>query len=133
MIDAQIAQLTLVAPIDGVVTSRSIYPGETASPGVSLMSIADLSTLKLVVYIPETQYGWVRLNAPVEVTVDAYPGRAFPGTVLYIAREAEFTPRNVQTEEERVNLVFAVEIRIENPGGELKPGMPADVAIQTSE
>ncbi len=131
LVDARINQLTLIAPVDGVITTRAIAEGETASPGVSLLTIADLETLKLVVYIPETQIGRVRLSAPVEITVDSYPGEAFEGTIVNIGREAEFTPRNVQTEEERVNLVFAVEIRIDNEGGELKPGMPADVVIET--
>ena len=129
--DAWIGQLTLIAPVDGVITTRAISEGETASPGVSLLTIADLNTLKLVVYIPETQIGRVLLNAPVEITVDSYPGETFEGMVTNIGREAEFTPRNVQTEEERVNLVFAVEIRIDNKGGELKPGMPADVMLET--
>ncbi len=133
LIDARIAQLTLVAPADGVVTTRSIAVGETATPGVPLLTIADLRTLKLIVYIPETQIGRVRLGAPVAVTVDAYPQRRFEGEVVRIGREAEFTPRNVQTEEERVNLVFAVEVRIDNVGGELKPGMPADAVIETED
>jgi HlyD family secretion protein len=126
LIDARIAQLTLVSPIDGVVTTRAIEVGETASPGVPLLTIANLETLKLVVYIPETQLGRIQLNAPVRIRVDAYPGETFEGRVYFISREAEFTPRNVQTEEERVSLVFAVEIRIPNPDGRLKPGMPAD-------
>ncbi len=133
LIDARIAQLTLIAPADGVVTTRSIAPGETATPGVPLLTIADLRTLKLIVYIPETQIGRVRLGAPVAVTVDAYPQRRFEGEVVRIGREAEFTPRNVQTEEERVNLVFAVEIRIDNESGDLKPGMPADATIETDD
>ena len=133
LIDARIAQLTLVAPIDGVVTTRSINVGETATAGVSLLTISDLDTLKLVVYIPETQIGRVRLGAPVGISVDAYPTRTFTGEVVRIGREAEFTPRNVQTEEERVNLVFAVEIRIANEDGALKPGMPADVVIETQD
>ncbi|MBN1121707.1 MAG: efflux RND transporter periplasmic adaptor subunit [Anaerolineae bacterium] len=131
LIDARIAQLTLIAPVDGVITTRAISEGETASPGVSLFTIANLEMLKLVVYIPETQIGRVRLSAPVDITIDSYPGETFEGTVVNIGREAEFTPRNVQTEEERVNLVFAVEIKIDNEGGELKPGMPADVVIET--
>ncbi|HEC21965.1 MAG TPA: HlyD family efflux transporter periplasmic adaptor subunit [Chloroflexi bacterium] len=130
LIDAQISRLTLKAPIDGTVTTRAIAPGETASPGVPLLTIADLSVLKLVVYIPETQIGRVQLGAPVEISVDAYPGETFEGEVTYISREAEFTPRNVQTEEERVNLVFAVEIRIDNTDGRLRPGMPADAVIE---
>lgn len=131
LVEAQIAQLTLTAPIDGVVTTRSIHRGEMAQPGIPLMTIADLSTLKLVVYVPETQIGHVRVGQRVAIEVDSYPGQTFEGEVVTIAREAEFTPRNVQTEEERVNLVFAVEIRIPNPDGALTPGMPADATIYT--
>jgi HlyD family secretion protein len=131
LVEAQIAHLTLTAPLDGVVTTRSIHRGETAQQGIPLMTIADLSTLKLVVYIPETQIGHVRVGQQVDIAVDSYPGRMFEGEVINIARQAEFTPRNVQTEEERVNLVFAVEIRIPNPDGELTPGMPADATIHT--
>jgi HlyD family secretion protein len=130
LLDTQLDQLTLVAPLDGTITTRTVDPGETASPGVPLLTIANLNVLKLVVYIPETQYGRVQLGAPVEVSVDAYPGQTFPGEVTLIARQAEFTPQNVQTEEERVNLVFAVEIRIGNEDGRLRPGMPADAVIQ---
>lgn len=133
LIDAQIAQRTLVAPIGGVVTTRSIAVGETASPGVPLLNIADLRTLTLTVYIPETRIGLVRLGAPVEIEVAAYPRRTFEGEVVSIGREAEFTPRNVQTDEERVNLVFAVEIAIDNADGRLKPGMPADAMIDPAD
>ncbi len=130
LIDAQLRQLTLEAPIDGTITTRTVDPGETAQPGVPLLTIANLRTLKLVVYIPETQYGRVQLGAEVDVSVDSYPGQTFPGEVVFIAGQAEFTPQNVQTEEERVNLVFAVEIRINNEDGRLRPGMPADAVIE---
>lgn len=131
LINAQISQLTLTAPVDGIIATQGIYAGETAQPGVPLLTISDLSSLELVVYIPETQIGRVRLNAPVEVSVDAFPRRTFEGVVTLIGREAEFTPRNVQTEEDRVSLVFAVHIQIDNPEGDLKPGMPADAVIET--
>jgi HlyD family secretion protein len=130
LIDAQLGQLTLEAPLDGTITTRTVDPGETAQPGVPLLTIANLQTLKLVVYIPETQYGRVQLGAAVDVSVDSYPGQTFPGEVVFIAGQAEFTPQNVQTEEERVNLVFAVEVRIDNEDGRLRPGMPADAVIQ---
>ncbi len=133
LIDAQIERLALRAPLDGVVTARAVAAGETATAGVPLLTIADLRTLKLVIYIPETQIGRVRLGAPVTVTVDAYPGERFQGEVVRIGREAEFTPRNVQTEEERVDLVFAVEVRLDNHDGRLKAGMPAEATIQTAE
>lgn len=131
LIDAQIAQMTLIAPVDGIIATQGIYAGEMAQPGVPLLTISDLSSLELVVYIPETRIGQVRLGAPVEVSVDAYPRRTFDGVVTLIGREAEFTPRNVQTEEDRVSLVFAVHVQIDNPDGDLKPGMPADAVIET--
>jgi len=129
LIDAQIAQLTLTAPMDGIVTSRSSQTGETASAGAPLLTIANLDEVTLVIYIPETRVGQVRVGQEVEVRVDSFPGRAFVGQIASIAGEAEFTPRNVQTQEERVNLVFAVKVRIPNSDGALKPGMPADATI----
>lgn len=132
MVDALIDQLTLTAPLSGVVTSRSVQVGETAIANAPLMTIADLDSLTLVVYIPEAEIGRVHPGQEVEVRVDAYPRRVFEGRVTNIAREAEFTPRNIQTTEERVNLVFAVEIDLPNPDGRLKPGMPADAIIKGS-
>ena len=131
IIDAQLTQLTLTSPIDGLVTSCSAHVGATAAPGIPLLSVADLDPVTLVVYIPENRIGRVRIGQSAEVRVDSFPDRVFPGRVSAIASEAEFTPRNVQTQEERVNLVFAVEIVIPNPEQALKPGMPADVTIHT--
>jgi HlyD family secretion protein len=130
LVDAQIAQLTLTAPMDGIVTSRSAQVGETATAGSPLLTIANLDEVTLVIYVPETRVGQVRLGEEVEVKVDSYPDRVFIGQVVYIAGEAEFTPRNVQTQEERVNLVFAVKVSIPNPDLKLKPGMPADATIR---
>jgi len=130
LVDAQIAQLTLVAPMDGVVTSRSGHAGETATAGAPLLTIANLDQVTLVIYIPETRIGQVQVGQEVEVRVDSFPERVFLGQVASIAGEAEFTPRNVQTQEERVNLVFAVKVRIPNLDYALKPGMPADATLQ---
>ncbi len=130
VLDAQVAQRTLTAPMDGIVTARSVQVGETATAGMPLLTIANLDEVTLVIYIPETKIGRVRIGQTVEVKVDSFPERVFTGRVVYIAGEAEFTPRNVQTQEERVNLVFAVKIRILNPDGLLKPGMPADASIE---
>ncbi len=132
LIDAQIAQLTLTAPMDGIVTSRSSQAGETATAGLPLLTIANLDEVTLVIYIPETRVGQVQPGHKVEVQVDSFPGRVFEGQVMNIAGEAEFTPRNVQTQEERVNLVFAVKVRIPNADGVLKPGMPADATLPES-
>jgi multidrug resistance efflux pump len=130
LVDAQIAQLTLVTPMEGIVTSRSGHAGETATAGMPLLTVANLDEVTLVIYIAETRIGQVRLGQEVEVQVDSFPERVFLGEVASIAGEAEFTPRNVQTQEERVNLVFAVKVRIPNPDHALKPGMPADATIQ---
>ena len=130
LVDAHIAQLTLNAPMDGIVTSRSGQTGETATAGSPLLTIANLDEVTLVVYIPENRIGQVRLDQEVEVQVDSFPGRVFIGHVASIAGEAEFTPRNVQTQEERVNLVFAVKVRIPNADQALKPGMPADATLR---
>jgi multidrug resistance efflux pump len=130
LVDAQIAQLRLTAPMDGIVTSRSAQTGETATAGAPLLTVANLDEVTLVIYIPENRVGQIRLGQEVEVGVDSFPGRVFAGQVANIAGEAEFTPRNVQTQEERVNLVFAVKVRIPNPERLLKPGMPADATIR---
>jgi multidrug resistance efflux pump len=129
LIDARLDQLTLRAPMDGFVSTRSAQVGETATAGRPLMTIANLDEVTLVLYIPETRIGQVQIGQRVEVTVDAFPDRTFVGQVDSIAGEAEFTPRNVQTEEERVNLVFAVDVTIPNPDHALKPGLPADARI----
>jgi HlyD family secretion protein len=129
LIDARINQLTLDAPMDGIVTSRSSQPGETATAGLPMLTIANLDEVTLVIYIPETRVGQVQVGQKVEVEVDSFPDRVFLGEIVNIAGEAEFTPRNVQTKEERVNLVFAVKVSIPNPDHALKPGMPADATV----
>jgi multidrug resistance efflux pump len=93
------------------------------------MTVANLDEVRLTVYIPENRYGRIQLGQSVSVEVDSFPGKAFQGEVTYLASQAEFTPRNVQTKEERVNTVFAVKILIPNPDHDLKPGMPADATI----
>ncbi|MGQ9518364.1 MAG: HlyD family secretion protein, partial [Anaerolineae bacterium] len=121
--------LTLRAPIAGIVSSVVVHKGESALAGAVLMTISDLAHVRLTIYVPEAELGRVYLGQPAEVRVDAYPGRVFAGRVTYIAAQAEFTPRSVQTKEERVNMVFAVKIALENPEGILKPGMPADAVL----
>lgn len=128
--DARLALLTLTSPITGLVTSRSAHVGETAAPASVLLTLANLDRVTLVVYIPENQIGQVHIGQPVEVTVDSFPGRVFAGRVATIGSRAEFTPRNVQAREERVNLVFAVKVEIANADQALKPGMPADAVIR---
>jgi len=130
LIDVQIAQLTLTAPLSGLVSNRTAQVGETALAGEPLLTLADVDEVKLVLYIPENRIGEVRIGQEASVSVDSFPEREFTGYVVDIANQAEFTPRNVQTQEERVNLVFAVKIRIPNPEHLLKPGMPADAVLR---
>ncbi|MBE9508163.1 MAG: efflux RND transporter periplasmic adaptor subunit, partial [Chloroflexi bacterium] len=99
---------TIVAPVGGLVLERSIHEGELAAPGATLLTLGDLDQVTLTVYVPENRLGQVLIGQRVEVRVDSFPERVFTGTVVAIAHEAEFTPRNVQTQEERVNMVFAV-------------------------
>jgi len=123
----------VVAPVGGLVLDLSIHEGELAAPGATLLELGDLDQVMLTVYVPEDRLGWVRIGQAVEVRVDSFPDRTFVGSVVAIANEAEFTPRNVQTQEERVNMVFAVDVRIPNPDHLLKPGVPADASIITQE
>jgi multidrug resistance efflux pump len=128
-LEAQLARLKLAAPVGGIILERTVHLGELASPGAPLLTIADLDEVTLTVYVPEADLGQVSLGQEVEVTVDAYRD-VFAGTVSHIASQAEFTPKNVQTQEERVYMVFAVKIRLENADHRLKPGMPADAAFR---
>jgi HlyD family secretion protein len=126
-LQAQIDKLTLHAPRAGVVLRRAIEPGEMALPGAALLSIGETSQLYMTVYIPENRYGEINLGQAVRVRVDSFPDQAFTAKVTRIADRAEFTPRNVQTAESRATTVFAVKLAVDNAGGKLKPGMPADV------
>lgn len=126
-IDLELAKTIILAPDDGVVMTMNIHQGELISAGGTALSLAKLDDLTLTVYIPENLYGQVQLGESVEITVDSFPERTFTGFVIRISDQAEFTPSNVQTPEERVKLVFAVEISVLDGIDELKPGMPADV------
>lgn len=122
------------APVSGVVVRRLVEPGALVAPGAPLITLANLNDLWLRVYVPEDQLNLVKLGMPVEVKVDSFPNRKFRAQVSYISNQAEFTPRNVQTKEERATTVYAVKLRLlEGLRGELKPGMPADVTFGVSE
>lgn len=129
LVAVQLDKQTLTAPRDGLISQKLIEPGELAAPGTMLLELSDIRTVDLTVYIPETRIGQVKIGQKARVYVDAYAGDVFEGVVTFISHEAEFTPRNVQTREERVNLVFAVKITLDNAGHRLKPGMPADAEI----
>ncbi len=125
----QRAMLSLTSPITGVVVDLMVSPGEVAAAGAALLTVADLSDMTLKVYIPQTYLGQVWVDQEVQIAVNSFPGQVFAGRVIRIADSAEFTPRNVATQDERQNLVFAVELRVFNEAGQLKPGMTADVTF----
>jgi HlyD family secretion protein len=128
---SHVSDFSVKSPIDGRVLTRTVERGERVEPGTPLFTLVDLDRLYVKIYVPEPSIGKVALGQEARVYVDAYPGRAFPARVSRVSQEAEFTPKNVETREERVKLVFAVEVALtENPGGVLKPGMPADATIR---
>lgn len=131
VLEAQRAKAEVLAPADALVLERLVHQGEVVTAGALLFRLAQLDTVSLTVYVAERDLGLVRLGQPVAVTVDSFPGRVFEGKVVLIATEAEFTPKNVQTREERVHMVFGVKVEIPNPEHLLKPGMPADAVIRT--
>lgn len=121
---------TLRAPIAGVVTRVPAHVGELAMPGQVLLAMSDLSSLDLTLYVRLADLAQVSVGQRVVVTTDVHAGRTFEGVVTAINQEAEFTPRNVQTRTDRLNLVFGVQARVANPDGALKPGMPAEARFQ---
>jgi len=127
--EVRLDDLTVDAPVSGVVLSRNAEPGETVAAGVTVYTLGDLANPWVKVYVNETKLGLVRLGQKAQVSVDTFPGKVYEGEVTYIASEAEFTPKNVQTQEERVKLVFGMKVGVQNINDELKPGMPADVKI----
>ncbi len=121
--------LQVRSPVEGVITRKHAEVGEILGAGRPVVTVTDISKPWVRVYIPENQIGKVRVGAAAKVKVDTFPEREFDGRVTYVSSQAEFTPKNVQTQEERVKLVFAVNVTLENRDGTLKPGMPADVSI----
>jgi HlyD family secretion protein len=128
-IDAMLENSTLYAPIDGVVLTRSLEVGEVAFAGSPVLTLADLSKVWVKIYVNEPVVGLIKTGDTAAVRVDSWPNKVFGGGVAYISDKPEFTPKTVQTKEERTKLVFAVKIELENPEGLLKPGMPADAEI----
>ena len=130
MSDIRLGYTVLRAPFDGVILVRQAELGEVVTAGTPIITLADLDHLWVRVYVPETDLGKVHWGEEVEVRTDTYPGKSYRGHISFISSEAEFTPKSVQTEKERVTLVYRVKVDVENPNYELKPGMPADVYIK---
>jgi HlyD family secretion protein len=122
----------IVSPSAGTVTLRGVEPGELVTPGMTVLRLTYLDRVKLTIYVNETALGRLNLGQPAKVSIDAF-SRQFDGSVTYISPVAEFTPKNVQTKEERTKLVFGVKIEIDNSDHALKPGLPADAKIFTGQ
>jgi HlyD family secretion protein len=126
----QLGYTKLKSPLDGVVTSRNIEPGETVNVGREVITISDLHRVDLKIFVDETVIGKVKPGQKVEVTVDTFPGKVYNGTISFVSPEGEFTPKIIQTQKERVKLVYLVKVSIPNPDYDLKAGMPADARIR---
>jgi HlyD family secretion protein len=131
MSQIKLGYTTLTAPFSGVVLVREAELGEVVSPGTPIVTLADLQHLWVRVYIAETDLGKIHLDEDVTVRTDSFPNKTYQGRISFISSEAEFTPKSVQTQAERVTLVYRVKVDVGNPNNELKPGMPADVYIET--
>jgi HlyD family secretion protein len=125
----RLVDATLLSPMSGVVIAEHIEPGEHVAAGTPVVTIGDLDRVWMRAYVDETDLGRVKLGQRVTVSTDTFPGKAYPGVITYISDQAEFTPKSVQTEKERVKLVYRLKIDVPNPTHELKPGMPADATL----
>lgn len=127
--EVRLSDLSIGSPVSGIVLGRNVEAGETVAAGTAVYVLGDLDHPWVKVYVNEKKLGRIHLGQNAQVFTDTYPGKAYAGRITYIASEAEFTPKNVQTKEERVKLVFGVKVSVMNENYELKPGMPADVRI----
>ncbi len=130
--ETQLGYASLHAPISGIVLVKSGEVGEVVNPGTSILTLADLSNVWLRAYVPETELSRVKWGQEVIVTTDLYPQKEYKGRISFISSKSEFTPKQIQTEKERVTLVYRIKVDISNPMKELKPGMPADGRIVLS-
>ncbi len=129
LIQKNIDDCTITSPVDGIVSKKFVEIGEYVTPGAAVLKISDLQTVDLYIYITEEQLGKVKLGQQAEVRIDTYKDKIYKGEVIFISPEAEFTPKSIQTQDERTKLVFAVKIRIPNNDFDLKSGMPADAKL----
>jgi len=129
LIDSQLADTVAVSPVDGVVLVKAADVGEVLAAGTTIVNVGDIDHPWLRAYINETDLGRIKLGTRAKITTDSYPGKAYEGKVSFIASEAEFTPKQIQTKEERVKLVYRIKIDLQNPNRELKSNMPADAEI----
>mgnify|MGYP001607226304 CR=1 FL=1 len=130
VIRKQINDTFILSPVSGTVTQKPVEEGELIGTGAIVVKIAQLEKMKLMIYVNEKELAKVQLNGSADIVIDGMPGKNFAGTVVYISPIAEFTPKNVQTKEDRTKLVFGVKVEVDNKEGILKSGMPADAYIK---
>ncbi len=128
-VEVQLKKSKIVSPISGFVLEKFVDVGEFVSIGSPIAKIANLDEVYIRIYVPEKELGYIKVGDSVNVKIDSYPDKVFKGRVIFISPKAEFTPKSVQTKDERVKLVYAVRIKVKNENGIFKPGMPADVEI----
>jgi len=131
--ETRLGYATLASPLSGLVLAKHVEPGEFVAAGTPIVTVGDLEHPWVRAYIQETDLARVKVGQRVRVTNDTFPGKFYDGRVTFIASQAEFTPKNVQTEKERVKLVYRVKVEIANPHMELKPGMPVDAEIRLGD
>lgn len=131
--ETRLSQSILTAPQAGLILAKHAEPGEMLAPGAPVVTLGKMDEVWLRAYIPENELGRVKVGQSAAVKVDTWPGRFFQGRISFISPQAEFTPKNVQTEQERVKLVYRIKVTLANPKMELKPGMPADAVIETGD
>jgi HlyD family secretion protein len=130
VVDSQIEDTVAISPVDGVVLVKSADQGEVLAAGTPAVTIGDIDHPWVRAYVKETDLGRVKLGGKVKVTTDSYPGKVYNGRVSFISSEAEFTPKQIQTDEERVKLVYRIKIEVENPQRELKSNMPVVAELE---
>jgi len=128
--DIQLNYTRLLAPYSGIITSRNVEPGEVVTPSREVLTLTDLSTVDLKIFVDETEIAKVKPGQDVDIKVDTFPNKVYKGKVTFISPEGEFTPKIIQTKKERVKLVYLVKVSIPNPDMELKSGMPADAWLR---
>ncbi|MDD8018458.1 MAG: efflux RND transporter periplasmic adaptor subunit [Bacteroidota bacterium] len=130
IIKKQIRDSYIIAPSSGTITNKPVEEGELIGAGAVVARISRLEKMELRIYVSETELGKVKLGGDADVVIDTYPDKSYPGKVVYVSPTAEFTPRNVQTKDERTKLVFGIKLEVDNPNGDLKSGMPADAYLK---
>jgi HlyD family secretion protein len=128
----RLEQTDLRAPTGGVVLVKQAEAGEVIAPGSPILTLGDLENVWLRAYISETNLGRIRWGQPATLRTDTFPEKTYEGRISFISSKAEFTPKTIETHEERVKLVYRIKISVENRNQELKPGMPADAVIETN-